>query len=319
VGSSLPDGPAHRQLVGSCCASARTALGPVPTWRPPDGDWPAAPSPSQPPDPDPVLPSPARVERAPAGAAFSEITAAHPEAVRVPPVTLPARRHTTARLHGCANGSGQIPLPCAGSLPRSSGLPVPDTSSPRAPRSRRCALAVAHFQEEVPPLPFAATPNLCCDQIAAPGPPVHSRSAAPVPPATSLLPEPFHDHHNASTGPEVEPPLRSATRPPPRPCRGPVVEVPRSADNRRSPDTDQDARLEPLRSASADRWPPTMPASAVDAPVGAHEAAPDAAQVGEVPAASLASRAQLQSAPDSLWDCAATMGSVSGSDLESML
>jgi hypothetical protein len=47
----------------------------------------------------------------------------------------------------CNRVSGQILLPYAGSLPRSSAPPVPDTSSSHAPRSRRCAPVASHSQE----------------------------------------------------------------------------------------------------------------------------------------------------------------------------
>ena len=226
-------------------------------------------------------------------------------------------RHITAPLRGCSAGSAQTPPPCAGSLPISSVPPGPGTSSPRAPRSRHCAPAAARSPEAARPGPCAVIPNSCCDRNAAPAPPAHSRSAAPVPPATSLLPEPSRDRHCAWNDPEAGPRLRSATRPPLRPCPGPVAQARRSADSRRSPGNAPAARRRPPRSASAGRWPPTTPATADDAPAGAREGAPDAAQVDGIPAASLASPRQLHSAPTAIWDCAAGSSSVVASDLES--
>jgi len=226
-------------------------------------------------------------------------------------------RHITVPLRGCSAGSAQTPLPCAGSLPVASGPPGPGTSSPRAPRWRHRAPAVAHSPEATRPGPFAVIPNSDCDRNAAPAPPAHSRSAAPTPPAASLLPEPSRDRHCAWNDPEAEPPLRSATRPPLRPCPGPTVGVRRSAGSRRSPGNAPAARPPPPRSASAGRWPPTTPATADDAPAGAPEGAPDAAQVDGIPAASHSSPRQLHCAPGSIWDCAAGSSSVAASDLES--
>lgn len=227
-------------------------------------------------------------------------------------------RHITVPLRGCSTGSAQTPPPCAGSLPISSVPPGPGTSSPPAPRWRHRAPAVAHSPEATRPGPFAVIPNSCCDRNAAPAPPDHSRSAAPTPPAASLLLEPFRDRPNASTDPEAGPRLRSATRPPPRPCPVPVAQARRFADSRRSPGNAPAARRRPPRSASAGRWPPTTPATADDAPAGAPEGAQDAAQVDGIPAASHASPRQLHCARGSIWDCAAGSSSVATSTLESI-
>ena len=318
MGSSRPGGQAHRLLDGSCHASQRIAAYPVPTWYPTDAGWRAAQSLPPLPDHDPVPPWPARADPLHVRVASSETVAAHPEAAREPRLLRPAKRHITVPLHGCSTGGGPTPRPCAGSLRGVTVLPEPGTSSPRAPRWRRRAPVVAHSPEAIRPGPYDATPNSCCDQNAAPVPPAHSRSAAPVPPEASLPREPSRGRPNASTGQGAEPPLRSATRPPPRPCLGPVAGARRSADSRRSPDIYQAARQQPPRSASADRWPPTTPATAVAVPADAREGAPDDAQVDGIPGASHASPRQLHSAPDSIWDCAAAWGSVAGYSLESI-
>jgi len=223
VGSLRPDGQAHRSPVGSCGASQRTAAGPGPPSRRRDAGWRAAQSPSRHPDRDRVPPWPARAVPPHAAVASSETVAAHPEAAREPPLLRPARLHTTVPLHGCSTGGGQTPRPCAGSRPAGSAPPAPGTSSPRAPRSRHRGPAAAHCREATPPAPSDATPNSCCDQNGELIPPGHSRSAAPVQPAAIPLPAPFRDRPSASTGPEAAPPLRSATRPPPPPCPGPVA------------------------------------------------------------------------------------------------
>jgi hypothetical protein len=254
------------------------------------------------PDHGPVPPSLARVVHTHAAAASSRTTAAHPEACRVPKLSQCAMRYITVPPHGCSTGSAQTPRPCAGSLPVASAPPGPGTSSPRAPRWPHRAPAVAHSPEAARPGPCAVIPNSGCDRNAAPAPPAHSRSAAPTPPAASLLPEPSRARPNASTGPEAGPPLRSATRPPLRPCPGPVAQAPPPAGSRRSPDNAPPARRPPLRSASAGRWPPTTPASADDAQAGAPEGAQDAAQVDGIPAASHASPRQLHCARGSIWD-----------------
>ena len=192
-------------------------------------------------------------------------------------------RHITVPLPGCSTDNAQTPLPCAGTLPGATGPQEPGTSSLHAPRWRRRAPAVAHSLEATQPGPSAVTPNSCCGQNGGPTPPAHSRSAAPVPPEASLLREPSPESPNASTGPEAEPPLRSATRPRHPPCHGPVAGDPQPVDSRRSPDIYQADRPEPRRSASADRWPPTMPAIADAALAGAREGAQVAAQVDEIP------------------------------------
>ena len=192
-------------------------------------------------------------------------------------------RHITVPLPGCSTDNAQTPLPCAGTLPGATGPQEPGTSSLHAPRWRRRAPAVAHSLEATQPGPSAVTPNSCCGQNGGPTPPAHSRSAAPVPPEASLLREPSPESPNASTGPEAEPPLRSATRPPPPPCPGQAAGARRSAGSRRLPGNGQAAQLEPPRSASADRWLPTTPATADGVPAGARAGAQDAAQVGGIP------------------------------------
>jgi hypothetical protein len=161
------------------------------------------------------------------------------------------------------------------------------------------------------------TPNSCCDRNGGPVPPAHSRSAAPVQPEAIPLPEPFRDRPSASTGQEAGPPPHSATRPLLRPCPGPVASAQRSVDSRRSPGNGQAAQPQPQRSASVDRWPPTMPAAADGVPDGAREGAPGAAQVGGIPAAWLVSPQQLHSAPGGIWDCAEDSSSVAESAVES--
>jgi hypothetical protein len=111
--------------------------------------------------------------------------------------------------------------------------PVPGTSSLRAPRWRRRAPVVARSREATRQALSDVTPNSCCDRNGGPTPPAHNRSAAPVPPAASLLPEPFRDRHNASSDPEAEPPLRSVTMPPLPLCPAPVASEQRSVDIRR--------------------------------------------------------------------------------------
>ena len=277
------DGPVLQAPDGSCYASQRTAAYQVPPWRPTDADWRTAQSLPLLPDRDPVPPWPARADPRHAPVASSETVAAHPEAAHAPPRLRYARQHITVPLHGCSTGIAQTPPPYDGSLQDGTGPPGPGTSSPRAPRWRHRAPAAAHCREATPPAPSAATPNSYCDRSGAQETPARSRSAAPVPPAASLLPEPSRDRPNASTGPEAEPPLRSATRPPPPPCPGPVAGARRSADSRRSPGNGQAAQPQPPRSASADRWLPTTPATADGVPAGAREGAQDAAQVGGIP------------------------------------
>ena len=278
-----PDGQAHLAPDGSCCASQRTAAYPVPPWRRTGAGWHAVQSSSRFQDPDRVPPSPAREDLPRVAAASSGTVAAHPEAAHEPRLSPFARPHITVPLHGCSTGNAQTPRPCAGTLPGTNGPPEPGTSLPRGPRLRRRAPVVALSPEATRPGPYAATPSSCCDQNAAPVPPAHSRSAAPVQPAASLLPEPSRDRPNASTGQEAEPPLRSETRPRHPPCHGPVAGARRSADSRRSPDIYLAARREPPRSASADRWPPTTPATDAAVLAGAREDAQDAAQVDGIP------------------------------------
>ena len=283
MGSWPRDGPVPQAPDRSCGASQRTAAYPVPPWRPTDAGWRAAQSLPLLPDHDPVPPWPARADPLHARVASSETVVAHPEAAREPPGLRHAMRHITVPLHGCSADSAQTPPPCAGCLPVSSAIRGPGTSSPGVPRWRRRAPVAAHSPEATPPAPSAGTPNSCCGQNGGPTPPAHSQNAAPVQPVASLLPEPSRDRPNASTGPEAEPPLRSATRPPLQPCPGPVAGAQRSADNRRSPGNGLAARPQPQRSASADRWLPTTPATADGVPAGARAGAQDAAQVDGIP------------------------------------
>jgi hypothetical protein len=233
VGSSRPDGQAHRLLDGSCCASQRTAASPVPTWCPTDDGWRAAQSLPSRPDHDPVPPWPARADPLHVRVVSSETVAAHSEGAHEPQLSKFSRRYITVPLHGCSADSAQTLPPCAGSLRGVTGPPEPGTSSPRAPRWRPRAPVVAHSREATRPGPSDETPNSCCDQNAAPVLPARNGSAASVPPEASLPQEPSRGRPNASTGPEAGPPLRSATRPPPRPCPGPAAGAPRFADSRR--------------------------------------------------------------------------------------
>ena len=174
MGSSRPDGQAHRLLDGSCCASQRTAAYPVPPWCPTDVDWRAAQSPPPLPDHDPVPPWPARADSLHVRGVSSETVAAHSEGAHEPQPSKFSRRHITVPLRGCSADSAQTPPPCAGSLRGVIVLPEPATSSPRAPRWRRRAPVVAHSREATRPAPSDVTPNSCCDQNAAPVPPARS-------------------------------------------------------------------------------------------------------------------------------------------------
>ncbi len=194
-------------------------------------------------------------------------------------------RHITVPLRGCSAGSAPTLPPCAGSLPVGSAPPEPGTSSPRAPRWCHRAPAAARSPEATPPGPFAARPSSRCDRSAAPTPPGRSRSAPTSPPAASPLPGPLPVRQRASSGPGTGPRPRSATRPPLRPCPGPVAQAPPPADSRRSPGNGQAAQLPPPRSASAGHWPPATPADADAVPADAREGAQDAAQVDGIPAA----------------------------------